>query len=38
VNRRASAQRRGKIGHFGFFRERFGDTLWRAAADWLAAV
>lgn len=23
------------IGHFGFFRERFRDTLWREAADWL---
>jgi predicted alpha/beta hydrolase len=26
----------GKIGHFGFFRERFRDTLWRDAAEWLA--
>jgi len=25
----------GPIGHFGFFRERFQDTLWRDAADWL---
>lgn len=25
----------GRIGHFGFFRERFRDTLWREAADWL---
>ena len=25
----------GRIGHFGFFRERFRDTLWRQAADWL---
>jgi predicted alpha/beta hydrolase len=24
-----------KIGHFGFFRERFRDTLWQSAADWL---
>ncbi len=24
-----------KIGHFGFFRERFRDTLWKGAADWL---
>ncbi len=24
-----------RIGHFGFFRERFRDTLWREAADWL---
>jgi predicted alpha/beta hydrolase len=23
------------IGHFGFFRERFRDTLWREAGDWL---
>jgi predicted alpha/beta hydrolase len=23
------------IGHFGFFRERFRDTLWRESADWL---
>jgi predicted alpha/beta hydrolase len=28
----------GKIGHFGFFRERFRDTLWRDAAEWLARV
>jgi predicted alpha/beta hydrolase len=25
-----------KIGHFGFFRPAFRDTLWRDAADWLA--
>jgi len=24
------------IGHFGFFRERFRDTLWRDACEWLA--
>src|SRR5437588_221113 len=24
-----------RIGHFGFFREQFRDTLWRDAADWL---
>ena len=24
-----------RIGHFGFFRDRFRDTLWRDAADWL---
>lgn len=23
------------IGHFGFFREQFRDTLWREAAEWL---
>jgi predicted alpha/beta hydrolase len=26
------------IGHFGFFRERFRETLWRDAADWLAGL
>jgi predicted alpha/beta hydrolase len=26
-----------KIGHFGFFRPEMRETLWRAAADWLAA-
>jgi len=26
-----------RIGHFGFFRERFRDSLWREAADWLEA-
>jgi predicted alpha/beta hydrolase len=26
------------IGHFGFFRERFRDTLWRDAAGWLAGA
>ena len=25
------------IGHMGFFRERFRDTLWRDATDWLFA-
>jgi predicted alpha/beta hydrolase len=25
-----------KIGHFGFFRERFRGSLWRDAAEWLA--
>ena len=25
----------GPIGHFGFFRERFKDTLWKEAADWM---
>jgi len=25
-----------KIGHFGFFREQFRDTLWCEARDWLA--
>ena len=24
-----------RIGHFGFFKERFRDTLWRGAVDWL---
>jgi predicted alpha/beta hydrolase len=27
-----------RIGHFGFFRERFRDTLWREAADWLEGI
>lgn len=30
--REAGAER---IGHFGFFRERFRDSLWRGAVDWL---
>jgi predicted alpha/beta hydrolase len=30
------AQHGGAIGHFGFFRERHRETLWRDAADWLA--
>jgi predicted alpha/beta hydrolase len=25
------------LGHFGFFRERFRDSLWREAAEWLEA-
>lgn len=25
------------IGHFGFFRQRFQDSLWREAAEWLEA-
>ena len=24
-----------EVGHFGFFRERFRDSLWRETADWL---
>jgi predicted alpha/beta hydrolase len=31
-----AAEHGGGIGHFGFFRERFRDTLWTDAADWLA--
>lgn len=27
-----------RIGHWGFFRERFRDTLWRASVDWLRAA
>lgn len=30
------AQHGGPIGHFGFFRERFRESLWKEAADWLA--
>jgi predicted alpha/beta hydrolase len=26
-----------KIGHFGFFRPEFRDTLWQDSADWLSA-
>jgi predicted alpha/beta hydrolase len=26
------------LGHFGFFRERFRDSLWREAADWLETI
>jgi predicted alpha/beta hydrolase len=26
-----------RIGHFGFFREQFRDSLWREAGDWLEA-
>ncbi|MEM9595932.1 MAG: alpha/beta fold hydrolase [Acidobacteriota bacterium] len=25
----------GSVGHFGFFRSRFRDTLWRESAEWL---
>jgi predicted alpha/beta hydrolase len=25
------------LGHFAYFRERFRDTLWREAVDWLEA-
>ena len=27
-----------KIGHFGFFRPEFRDTLWRGAAEWIEAA
>lgn len=27
-----------RIGHFGFFRERFRSTLWESAACWLAEI
>lgn len=27
----------GPIGHVGFFRDRFRDTLWREARDWIVA-
>jgi predicted alpha/beta hydrolase len=27
-----------RIGHFGFFRERFRDTLWREAREWLSGL
>jgi predicted alpha/beta hydrolase len=28
-------QHGGPIGHFGFFRERFRDSLWKDTADWM---
>lgn len=28
-------QHGGPIGHFGFFRDRFKDTLWKDAAEWM---
>jgi predicted alpha/beta hydrolase len=28
----------GSVGHFGFFRERQRDTLWRATAEWFDGV
>ncbi|HEX7055336.1 MAG TPA: alpha/beta fold hydrolase [Burkholderiales bacterium] len=27
-----------RVGHFGFFREAFRDSLWREAADWLGSA
>lgn len=37
--RRVSPEEAGvaRIGHFGFFRERFRGSLWREAGDWLLA-
>jgi predicted alpha/beta hydrolase len=37
--RRVTPQEAGaqRIGHFGFFREPFRNSLWREAADWLEA-
>ncbi len=35
IDPRAIGERR--IGHFGFFRERFAQTLWPQAGQWLAA-
>jgi predicted alpha/beta hydrolase len=34
----SSSYEGGRIGHFGFFRERFRETLWLGAADWLAKI
>ncbi len=31
----ATAINEAPIGHFGFFRERFRNTLWQETADWL---
>jgi predicted alpha/beta hydrolase len=27
-----------QVGHFGFFREKFRDNLWKESADWLRSV
>lgn len=27
-----------QIGHFGFFRQKFSETLWREAGDWLVGL
>jgi predicted alpha/beta hydrolase len=27
-----------KLGHFGFFREKARETLWREAAEWLLSA
>ena len=35
--RRSPSRVEGRIGHFGFFRDRFRDTLWAETAQWLAA-
>jgi predicted alpha/beta hydrolase len=35
VEKVAPEQLGGPIGHFGFFRERFKDSLWKQAADWM---
>ena len=31
----ASTPNQATIGHFGFFRERFRETLWQETLDWL---
>jgi hypothetical protein len=39
VRRVAPEDYRGEpIGHFGFFRPRFRETLWRESVDFLTAV
>ena len=35
--RRSPSGMDGPIGHFGFFRDRFRETLWTETAEWLAA-
>jgi predicted alpha/beta hydrolase len=35
ITRRQVAREEAKVGHFGFFRERFRSTLWLEAADFL---
>lgn len=35
ITRRQVAQTEAKVGHFGFFRDRFAATFWKEAADFL---
>lgn len=35
THRHVERAERGRVGHFGFFHERFRETLWQEAAAWL---
>lgn len=35
IHRRVHRSECGDVGHFGFFRERYRETLWQEAAAWL---